>query len=53
MLTIGFIPVPTDEAVKEIQNKLLGVETNAANWQRGKKLFIWNTAWPSRICGSW
>lgn len=25
----------------------------AANWQRGKKLFIWNTARPSRICGSW
>jgi len=24
-----------------------------ANWQRGKKLFIWNTARPSRICGSW
>ena len=34
MLSIDILPVPTDEAVKEIQNKLLGVETNAANWQR-------------------
>ena len=22
-------------------------------WQRRKRLFIWNTAKPSRICGSW
>ena len=34
MLTIGFIPVPTDEAVKELQNKLLSAETNIAQWQR-------------------
>ena len=34
MLSIDILPVPTDEAVKEIQNKLLGVETNATNWQR-------------------
>ena len=34
MLSIDILPVPTDEAVQEIQNKLLGVETNAANWQR-------------------
>ena len=34
MLSIDILPVPTDEAVKEIQNKLLGVATNAANWQR-------------------
>ena len=26
--------VPTDEAVREIQNRLLGVETNVTNWQR-------------------
>ena len=31
MLSIDILPVPTDEAVKEIQNKLLGVATNAAN----------------------
>ena len=34
MLSIDVIPVPTDEAVREMQNKLLGVETNVANWQR-------------------
>ena len=34
MLSIDIIPVPTDEAVREMQNRLLGVETNVANWQR-------------------
>ncbi len=34
MLSIDFVPVPTDEAVREIQTKLLGVETNIAQWQR-------------------
>ena len=34
MLSIDMIPVPTDEAVREMQNRLLGVETNVANWQR-------------------
>ena len=34
MLSIDILPVPTDEAVKEIQNRLLGVETNVTNWQR-------------------
>lgn len=34
MLSIDILPVPTDEAVREIQNKLLGVMTNAANFQR-------------------
>ena len=34
MLSIDVIPVPTDEAVKEMQNRLLGVETNVTNWQR-------------------
>ncbi len=34
MLSIDILPVPTDEAVREIQNKLLGIETNAANRQR-------------------
>ena len=28
------IPIPTDEAVREVENKLLGVETNITNWQR-------------------
>jgi len=34
MLSIDIIPIPTDEAVREIQNRLLGVETNITNWQR-------------------
>ena len=28
MLSIDILPIPTDEAVREIQNKLLGIETN-------------------------
>ena len=34
MLSIDIIPIPTDEAVREVENRMLGVETNAANWQR-------------------
>ena len=34
MLSIDIIPVPTDEAVRELQTRLLGVETNVTNWQR-------------------
>ena len=34
MLSIDVIPVSTDEAVREMQNRLLGVETNVTNWQR-------------------
>ena len=34
MLSIDILPVPTDEATRQLQNTLLGVETNAANWQR-------------------
>ena len=34
MMSIDIIPVPTDEAVKEVENRLLGVESNITNWQR-------------------
>ena len=34
MLSVDIIPVPTDEAVQEVENRLLGVETNITNWQR-------------------
>lgn len=34
MLSIDVIPVPMDEAVREVERRLLGVETNIANWQR-------------------
>ncbi len=34
MLSLDLLPVPTEEAVKEIERKLLSVETDIANWQR-------------------
>lgn len=34
MLSIDIIPIPMDEAVREVENRLLGVETNITNWQR-------------------
>jgi len=34
MMSIDVIPVPTDEAVREVENRMLGVETNITNWQR-------------------
>ena len=34
MMSIDIVPVPTDEAVKEAENRLLDVETNITNWQR-------------------
>ena len=34
MLSIDIIPVATDEAVREGERKMLGVETNITNWQR-------------------
>lgn len=34
MMSIDVIPVPTDEAVREVESRLLGVETNITNWQR-------------------
>lgn len=34
MYSMDVITVPTDEAVKEVESRLLGVETNITNWQR-------------------
>ncbi len=34
MLSIDIMPIPTDEAVREVENRLLGIETNITNWQR-------------------
>lgn len=34
MMSIDVVPVLTDEAVKEAESRLLGVETNITNWQR-------------------
>ena len=38
MLSIDVVPVPTDEAVKEVEQRLLGVETNITNWQRKQNM---------------
>ena len=33
-VSIDIIPIPTDEAVREVEKRVLGVETNITNWQR-------------------
>lgn len=32
MLSIDILPIPTDEAVHEVESRLLSVETNITNW---------------------
>ncbi|WP_087064181.1 VirB4-like conjugal transfer ATPase, CD1110 family [Intestinibacillus massiliensis] len=34
MLSIDILPVPTDEAVKEIQSRILGIESDITRWQQ-------------------
>lgn len=34
MLSIDILPVPTEQAVKDVQNKILAVETDITRWQR-------------------
>jgi len=34
IMSIDIIPIPTDEAVREVEKRVLGVETNITNWQR-------------------
>ncbi len=34
MLSIDFIPIPVDEANKDVDNTLLGVESDKANFNR-------------------
>ena len=34
MMSIDVIPIAMDEAVREAENRRLGVETNITNWQR-------------------
>ncbi|MBO5414703.1 MAG: TraE family protein, partial [Bacilli bacterium] len=34
MMSLDVIPIPMDEAVREVENRRLGVETNITNWQR-------------------
>lgn len=34
IVSLDIIPVPTDEAVREVEKRVLGIETNIAQWQR-------------------
>lgn len=34
MISTNIISIPTDEAIREVQNRLLGIETNITTWQR-------------------
>lgn len=34
MLSMDIFAIPTEEAVRDVQNTLLGVDTNRTNWQR-------------------
>lgn len=34
LLSVDFVTVPTDVAVREVEKRLLGIEANVANWQR-------------------
>lgn len=34
LLSVDVITIPTDEAIREVEKRLLGVETNITNWQR-------------------
>ncbi|MCL1896728.1 MAG: ATP-binding protein [Clostridiales bacterium] len=34
VMSLDIIPIPTDAAVREVEKRVLGVETNITNWQR-------------------
>lgn len=34
MLTLDILPIPTDEAVREMQNRILSIETDITRWQQ-------------------
>lgn len=34
MISIDILPIPTDEAVKDVQSQILGVETDITRWQQ-------------------
>lgn len=34
MLSVDILPVPTDEAVKEMQSRILGIESDITRWQQ-------------------
>ncbi|MBO5317872.1 MAG: TraE family protein, partial [Oscillospiraceae bacterium] len=34
MISIDMLPIPTDEAVKDVQSQILGIETDISRWQQ-------------------
>lgn len=38
MLSVDIQPIPTDDAVKQIQKKLLGIETDITKWQQKQNM---------------
>ena len=34
VLSIDIIPAPTDEAIREVQNRIMGIETDITRWQQ-------------------
>ena len=34
MLSIDILPIPTDEAIREVQSRILGIESDIARWQQ-------------------
>lgn len=34
MLSIDILPIPTDEAVRDVQNQIMGIETDITRWQQ-------------------
>ena len=51
ILSIDVIPIPTDEAVREVENRLLGVETNIRTG-RGSRIRTTISAQLSRMTWS-
>ena len=50
MLSIDILPVPTDEAARQLQSTLLGVETNVANCSAAR---MPTTILPRRFLTTW
>lgn len=38
MLSVNILPIPTDDAVKEVQKKILAVETDITRWQQKQNM---------------
>lgn len=38
MLSVDILPIPTDEAVKDMQNRILAIETDVTRWQRKQNM---------------